>query len=542
MRSGWLGGIAAGLIVVLAVGNAYGSLTVNGRLLSTGSALRFDAGVLFVPLLAVAPELGIEITSRDGRWAARWSGGCGDLATWELRDFEGVAYATLDGLVARVGGVVRRVPGGAEVDVPSARVIEVAHHEGQLVVRFSRFAPALLSEMGGLPVVRFTNCGLGVAEAEVMFGPGDIATATLSTADGAACEVRVAFAEEAALSIQGIESENGYAVFFSPADTPAATWTVTLGCGVSFSESELTLDGAPARVEFVSIEAWRGRLDVRPLLPPAGIGTRAGLDEVLAETEATAVLTARSGGEPGLVVIDGVPFSLGQAGDPAVGIDVFDSLVALVPQPVLWAVSGATRIALEGIDRPIGTDEVIGYPAGYTGSVSRGFADRFCVVRVREGVVVSVLDALFVVADPSATLLVASGAARERIAWLAMGDRIEVTCDIDPSFHFVRNAWSVDGSLLSDGARLSAHREPATSWSVLGTDWQGGLFLLRASGATPLSEADILAVLAGLSTPTRDAVVLERGGTAGLALDLGNYHPRWGSSAPIVLALGVFLE
>jgi hypothetical protein len=542
MRSGWLGGIAAVLVAVAVACSAEGSLTVNGRSVSLRPAAQLEGSSILVPVLAFAPLLGIEASERDGCWSLRWSDGYDMLAAWDLRNIAGVAYTSLEGLVARVGGSLWRVGGSADVEVPSARVVGFGVRDGELMVQLDRFSPILVTEEGGFHVVRFPNCLLGVAETAAVFGPGDVGSAALAKADESSCEVRISFLEEAVLAVRRLESDSAYSVFFAPAETPSATLTTALESGISFFEGEISVDGRAARVACVVIDAWRGRLDVRPLLPPAGVGTQASLDEVMIAAGAVAALSSCSDSDLGLVVAEGVPFSLGEGGAEVLGFDIFGSPVALVSEPVAFADLGASRLPLDGINRPIGYDELIGYPAGYTGYIARGFPDRFLVARLRDGAVVSILDATFVVADPSATLLVASGAARGRLVGLSIGDRVSLLCDVDPGQRFISDALSVDGMLLWDGGILQTPWVPARTWSVVGTDWLGGFFFLRASGDSDLSDADLLALLAWLPARARDAVVLECGGVSALALDVAGYHPRWGGILPISLALGAFLK
>lgn len=136
---------------------------------------------------------------------------------------------------------------------------------------------------------------------------------------------------------------------------------------------------------------------------------------------AAVAISSRSGTEVGLVVIGGVPFSLDGSATFALGIEIPGSLVALTPEVIASAETSAARIALDGVARPVGYDELVGFPPGYTGSIARGFPERFAVVRIRGGVSVSILDEPSVVADPFAGLLVAVGDARALLAGPRLG-------------------------------------------------------------------------------------------------------------------------
>jgi hypothetical protein len=546
MRSGWLGGIAAGLIAVVLAVCVEGSVVVNGQPVLVGPSPRSDGDSLLVPVLSFAPFVGIEAVERDGRVALRWSGGRDDLAPEAIRWVSDVAYTSLDELVGRVGGTFRQAGDETSIDVPEARLIELSASGEDVVVRFDRFAPMLVAKAGGVDVVRFLDCRVEGVAASIVFGPQDVGRATLVATSGSVCELRISFLEEAALVVRRFEADGVYSVSLTPAPAPSDVSTTLLGDGLSFSDGEVAVGESTVALAYVRVDNWRDRLDVRPLLPPTGAGTQSPIDAAMASAGAAMALSSRSGADPGLVVIDGVPFSIEVEPSIALGFDVFGSVVAFIPQSRAFAVSSTTRIPLDGVDRPVGYDEIIGYPPGYTGSIARGFPDGFTIARIRDGVVVSILDESFVIADPSATLLVASGAARARLAGLAFGDRVDLVCEVDPERRFIYDALSMERVLVWDGQpQLPApdgERTEATSWSVVGTDWQGGFFFLTASGDGELTDRGILSLLATMPTTARTAVVLETDGAGALALDVGMFHVRWGSRAAVSVSLGAVLK
>jgi hypothetical protein len=546
MRSGWLGGVAAGLMVVVLASCVEGSVIVNGQLVSIDPSPRWDGVSLLVPVVSFAPFVGIEAVERDGRVALRWGGGRDDLAPERIRQISGVAYTPLDELVGRVGGTFRQAGDETSIDVPEARLIEILASGEDVVVRFDRFAPTFVTESRGVDVVRFFDCRVEGAEASVVFGPQDVGRATLVATSGTACELRVSFLEEAALAVRRFEADGVYSVFLTPALAPSVVSTTLVGNGFSFSDGEAAVGESAVALAYVRVDNWRACLDVRPLLPPTGAGTQSSVDEAMASSGAAVALSSRSGADPGLVVIDGVPFSVEAEPSLALGFDVFGSLVAFLPQGRTFAVSSTARIPLDGVDRPVGYDEIIGYPSGYTGSIARGFPDGFYIARIRDGIVVSILDESFVVADPSATLLVASGAARVRLAGLALGDRVDLVWEVDPEHRFVYDALSMERVLVWDGQpQLPApDGEPteAMSWSVVGTDWQGGFFFLTVSSDGELTDRGVLSLLATMPTSARTAVVLERGGAGALVLDVGTFHVQWGSRVAVSVSLGAVLK
>ncbi|MCX6100222.1 MAG: hypothetical protein NTV92_02120 [Candidatus Bipolaricaulota bacterium] len=443
MKSGWLGGMAVVLIVGALVSSAEGSLVINGRVIPLHPAPRSEGDSTWVPVLVFAPLVGIEPLERDGRLTLRWNGGCGELAAGELREISSVAYTSLDGLVRRVGGAVRRTGDDVIVDVPVAQLIELVAGGEELAVRLDGFAPTFVTRSNGVDVVRFANCRTDVGETTVVFGPGDVGRATLVATEGSTCEVRVAFLEEAALAVRRVETDGAYSVILAPSEVSSIVFTTALGDGLSLFEGDVAVGEALATVAYVWADAWRGRLDVRPVLPITGSGTQAPVDEAMAAAGASVAISSRSGGEVGLVVIGGVPFSLDGDASAALGFDILGSLVALAPEVAAFAATTSARIALDGVGRPVGYDELIGFPPGYAGNIARGFPDGFCVVRIRDGIVVSILDEPYVIADPSAALLVAAGASRARLAGLALGDRVDLVCEVGSERDFIEDALSI---------------------------------------------------------------------------------------------------
>lgn len=258
---------------------------------------------------------------------------------------------------------------------------------------------------------------------------------------------------------------------------------------------------------------------------------------VAAMTGAAIAIASRTGAETGVVVRDGVPWSLASSSPMALGFDVLGTPFPLVSDLVALAVTPAARLVLDGVNRPVGYDEVVACLPGYAGDIARGFPDGFRVVRVRDGVVVSILDEPFVVADPSATLLVAAGRARSRLDGVALGDQVELACETFPERRGVVDALSIDG-LLSWGGEPTSFATPAATWSVVGADWLGGFFFLSLCARVDVAAADVLAALALLSVRARDVVVLEQGGSASLAVHLASYQAKWGATADARVALG----
>lgn len=540
MKCGWLGGIAAVVFAAFLTCSGEGAFVVNGRVVALSPAARTEGGVTWVPVLAFCPLIGIDAVDRYGAVSLRWNGGRNELRPQESREIAGVTFASVDDLVSRVGGTVRREAGDTRIEVPVAQLVGLSAGVDGLTVRLDGFAPTSVLDSDGVHVVRFSNCRADPVDMSVTFGLADMGRATVVAAEGLACEIRVTFLEVAALAVNARDSGDGYTLLLSPSDTSAFVSEASLDAGFSCVEAQVTLGEVTADVACIRMDSWRHRIDIDPVLPAGGLGS-APLDELSTATGAVAAISSRSGSQVGVVVIDGVPYSLGSDTSPTLCFDVLDALVPIRSEFAAAVDVLTGRIPLDGIGRPIGYDELVGYPAGYAGTLVRGFPERFLVVRVRDGVVVSIQDEPFVVTEPSATLLIASGAARVRLSGLALGDRVNLICETVPERRMVTDALSIDGLLLWGGTPAIFPSTSAT-WSLAGADWQGGFFFLSILGTDVLSDRDIAVILDLLPMSVRDAAVLELGGAASLQLVLTDFHARWGRRDTISVGLGAFLR
>jgi len=537
MSGGWLAGVAAFLLLGSLPGDATAAFFVNGRAVSSSPLPQMDGTVTRVPLLAWAPLLGIEAVEGYGRVSLRWHGGRWDAVRSELPSVSGVAAASLDDLVQRVGGTVRRAGGDTWIEVPVARVDDLTADAAHLTLALSRFAPTSVSRVAGMNVIRFANCLAEGAEQSVTFGPGGVGRATLVPLDGVTCELRITFLEEAALAVRRIVSGSSYSLVIAPAEQDMVVSAVDLAPGIIGLEARCLLGGGEADVAVVTVGDWRSRVELMPLLSAESPGEVMSLARVAAMTGTAIAIASRTGAETGVVVRDGVPWSLAAASPMALGFDVLGTPFPLVSDLVAVAVTPAGRLALDGVNQPVGYDEVVACLPGYMGDIARGFPDGFRVVRVRDGAVVSILDEPFVVADPSATLLVASGRARSRLDGIALGDRVELACETSPERRGVVDALSIDG-LLVWGGEPTSFWAPAATWSVVGADWLGGFFFLSLCARVDVTAADVLVALALLSVHVRDVVVLEQGGSASMWVHLASYQAQWGYTADARVALG----
>ena len=452
-----------------------------------------------------------------------------------------MTFAPVDDLVSRVGGTVRREAGDTSIEAPVARLVELSAGVDGLTVRLDGFAPTSVLDSAGVYVVRLSNCRADLAEMSVTFGPADVGRATVVAAEGLACEIRVTFLEVAALAVNARDSGDDYTLLLSPSDTPALVSEAALGRRVLVRRSA----------------NHAGRNHGRRGVHSNGLVAKQDRHQPVPSGRETRECTARRD-------VDG---------DRSHGRDLVSKQSADRRRrdrrrPVLaWLgrlahavlrhprcaradslrVRGGSRCGLGAHTRSTGSAA----PSAMTNSSAtrpampaascEGFPERFLVVRIRDGVVVSILDEPFVVADPSATLLIASGAARVRLAGLALGDRVDLICETVPERRMVTDALSIDGLLLWGGVP-AAFSSTSMTWSLAGADWQGGFFFLSIVGTDALSGDDVAVILDLLPISLRDVAVLELGGAAALQLALTDFHAQWGRRDPISVGLGAFLR
>jgi hypothetical protein len=140
-----------------------------------------------------------------------------------------------------------------------------------------------------------------------------------------------------------------------------------------------------------------------------------------------------------------------------------------------------------------------------------GLADNFRVLKIKDGRVASVQVGPYLITDPGLDLLVARGSAGKRIGSLVVGDTVGFKLIVDQQENLLTNAVGGGTILYLDGNKVtpaeidrrdesSTLDSPAT-WTVLATDWQGGLiFMIVIDHRTGTKEAstgihDILNIL-----------------------------------------------
>lgn len=530
MRGGWIGKTAV-LSLLLFAATARGEeelLYLDGAPVSLQSpALRAEEGLL-VPLREFGFLVGVEV--RDGvdeTLSLQWQDGRRDIQVAGLPVVDGRRYVSLDWLVALAGGVLRRVGSATHVDVQPASMSEFDVSEERVVLRFDGFVPVevVAVDENGFHL-RFHHCDPPVTHRSVSLGGGPMTRVEARSIASGGVDVFVSLREVGALQVRRFETVGFYAVTIEVGVEPITESVTEIGEDVELHELEMILEAGSTRIAYERVEDWRTRYRVRPAHVLSALGNVASLSQIVRESAAEAGLGV--GSEVGLLVIDGVPLCL-PAGDVTVlGIDAFGRLSAFhAVSSVVLRVEGV-EVPIDDVNRPIRYGEAIAYPPGYCGEISQGVPGSFTVLKLRSDRVVSVYQGAFVDRDPTATLIVGSGEASARFVSISIGDDARLECHTEDGVEPLDNAVTIESVLIHDGLDVAAEEAdaPVRGWSLLATDWYGGLILLsiprneRSAGATI---DEVRSLLRSLPAPVRDAFVLDSGGPSSLVVQDRGY-------------------
>jgi hypothetical protein len=554
MNRGWQGGIFVGFVLLLSFSAfADSSLFVDGVSVSTVPPIRWDAGQAMVPIPQFGLLVGVQTVERDWGVTLHGCGGRRDLQTQDLEVAHDGTYVPLSTVLSVSDAVTHHVGDAVYIESAPAKLLDLSVDKSRVVLRFDRFVPMTVDSEAASVLLEFYGCSTTLPSRTVASSGGVISEARVLQKAGGLCDVTVDAQDEAALAIRRYESPGYYSVTIDFGAESRDASAALLPNGLLVEERLISATHGPARVDFAYLETWAEENALRPAVPDSGIGTGGPLLSLADSHSATACLGLEFAPPVGLVVADGVPLSVGDDTAFALGIDRFDHLVTFSPELSIYVDSPLGRIAVDGVSRPLGADEVVAYPGEYSGGICRGLPDTYRVVKLRDGVVVSAYDGSYVLPDRTATLIVASGAARGRLSTLVVGARATLACDPDATLRLVTEAVPAVSVLVRDGMSildsdgtpdlpLTVSASAPMAWTVLATDWQGGLILLvveRGALSSGLTAAEVADVVLGLPYSIRDAVILACGEEAALEYSDGASFELLGSASSVYLALAL---
>lgn len=543
MRGGWIGAfVASCLLLFAAVARGEGELLfVDGERITLAASRSSDEEGLLVPLREFGYLVGVEVSDgAGGTVILRWRSGRRTLQAAQLPVFEGRLFVSLEWLVELSGGVLRRLGSATYVETEPVSMSELDVSEDRTVLRFDGFVPVEIVAIDGASfLLRFHHCVAPFPHHSVVLGSGPMTRVEVQSTAADAMELSVTLREIGALRLRRFEAEGFFSVTVEVGSEPLDESVIEIGNDIRLHEAEVSLTAGSTRVAYVRIEDWRTRYRFRPAFAPSGLGGVASLDLMARESAAAAGIGVAC--DPELLVLDGVPYCLAAEDVNVLAFDAFGRLSDLRTSGTAVLNVEGSEIRLDGVNRPIRYGEAIAYPPGYTGEIAQGVPGAVVVLKLRSGRVVSVHQGAFVDQDPTATLIVASGEACSRFSGITLGDDALLECHTAsggegpaPVDEPLLDAVTIDFTLLQDGLDVAAddgETSSARAWSLIATDWHGGLTLLsicrdeRSAGATI---EEVRALLRGFPVPVQDAFVLNSGGSNSLLVRDRGYHELGG--------------
>lgn len=545
MRGGWIGFVGGSILLLLAAGvrGEEESLFLNGDLVRLEApGVRREAGFL-IPLREFGALVGVEVAVPvPGSFELRWSGGRLQTPAAELPSENGVAYASLDWLVGLAGGDVHRLGDDVFVTSEPSTLVDLDVNEDRIVLRFDAFVPVeVLAADGGSFRLRFHHCDPSFPYRAVVLADGPMTRVEARSCMPSGLELLVTLREGGVLRLTRFEATDSYAVTIEVGASPSIESVTAIAPDQELRELTLPLSGGTATVVSATVNAWRSTYRLRPGVSPSTPGALTGLTELAIGGSAKMAIGA--GADLGLLVIGGVPLSVTSEEETLLTSDAFGRLSPVSGTGrVVLRVEGAD-IPIDDVNRPVRYNEAIAFPPGYRGEMSVGATGGFTVLKLRAGQVVSIYQGTFVDQDSTATLIIASGEARARLANVRLGDAARLACYVGTSTSPIENALSIESVLLQDGVRRPSQPgrsdEESRAWSVVATDWHGGLIFLsirRGTGSAGATADEVIDLLARHDVPLKDAYVLDAGSSSSLLVTDRGLHPL-GDSSRVAVAL-----
>jgi len=538
MRGGLAGWIALVLILLpFAACGAGVSLFIDGEPAEFSSPIIVSEGTLYAPLAEFAPRLGAEaVRTPDGDAVKlRWDGGRGEFPSSRFPSFAGDLYVSVDWLVSLLGGAVHRIGEERHVETDVRMLVDLEATGEEVVLRFDGFVPQEIIAQDERTIrVRFFHCLMQISPRSIILAEGTMTRVEIASVEPEGCELTITLRAGGVLRVRRVAGVGFHSVSLRIGDEPYFETVTELSDRFTVHEVRTVLSGGEADIAYLTIDDWRRGYRLRPGISTGGVGEPCAISEIASACGATAAIAA--GSSLDLFVLSGLPYSLDSGSGGALGFDLFGRISVFPSSVSIVFHCDGERIPIDGVNRPISYGEAIVYSPGYTGEIARGIPGLFTVIKLRDGRVVSVYDGSFVSADPGAAFVVASGEARARFSSVFLGDRSEIqTYRLDDRSQVV-DAIGIVGVLFQDGDDLSASLKEGLeedfdrpmAWSIVCTDWYGGLILLsiaRDGASAGATLSDVSSSLRSLPVPVKDAFVLNVGRSGGLIYsDSGSYE------------------
>jgi len=558
MRGGAvLGGVAFLLFLVsLAVQGAV-QLHLNGEGVALDHPPIARGEELLVPLREFGLLLGAETATGADELTIRSPAGEESFPRDAFPIEDGVYYIPLSRLAELVGAEVHAIGDDVYVETTPVRLDSLDWDSHHVTVRFSAFSPYRMTSAAGRFVVTFHHVELGIAPLDVSVTGGPVRRVSLAPGRLGTAVLTVETTPGSVPATKRFTAPGFYSVTLSFDHRARSESQAEISPWITYHEITTDLGAGPVEIRYLYIEDWASHFKLAPAIPETGVGTLADLADLARAGGATAAINANfydtATNDPvGLLIVNGVILSSNYKRRAALGIDLFGRLTFFNPQVSIYLRTQAGKIAVDDVNRPITADGVVAFTPGYAGPMRTGIGgETFRVVKIKNDRVVSAYTAPYIAADPTAVVIVGTGAGRTRLAPIAVGDEASLEYTLDQGDPLITDAVSAGPLLISAGKdALNPQAEgfsPGSylvsgraARSVLAVDQLGGLILLvvtKGAASVGANFQDLLTILHGLSIPVRDAIAFDGGHSSSLVFkDRGTYR-EVGSGGKVAVGL-----
>ena len=563
MTRGWVGGVL--VLCILAVGFAVsgleGSVFVGGRPVTLVSKPVWKGTDLLVPLAEFGLLLGIETscTADDSAFLARSHSGKCLIDSADLESIDQILYIELEELAALVEATVHYIGKEVYVEAEPSCLFSIETSSEQMTARFDAFTPHVLVKKEPNEIhYRFHHCSLSAAPRRFTTTGGPIVSVELWTGPAGCVDLVIKVVADSPSQARYFQAPDFYSVTLQFDGREMEEKREQISENISCVEQQTDLGEGPVHIDRLQVDGWRDSFRLVPAIPESGIGTLSTLADMAEYYGAYAAVNAnpydrRTNSPRGLLIVEGVPLNYSCNCSAALGIDLLGRLAFLAPTAHLHLRYGTEMIPVDDVNRSIGTDELLVYTPGYAGPITTGISRPLRVVKVRNERIVAVQDTPYVVEDPSATLVVATGIARARLLDVVVGERINLEYRLDRGDFLVTSVISGDSLLIVDGEDVAALENGAIGLqpgpagelgarTVLATDYYGNLNMISVShgaGSVGASRDGLLDLLHDLPHKVKNAIAIGNGACSSLVV--GDTIPHRELSSGGQVAVGLFL-
>ena len=513
------------------------TLFLNGDRLDGLEQLNTSSGVK-VPLKEAARLFGARVDpGRDDGFIVEW--GKTDSFYVEprrLAESGSKRFIDLDFLVRRLGGKVDSRNGGRNVKIPPATLLSASARPEELLLSFSRYASFVKELEGeGKLRIKFFNVDRGDVSEQIDLPIGSSGIKDVRLLEGEKGELLVDLQYEKGMSskIKTSRGETGFSfqLDFEPGKKRGATPAppITEGQEFTFNRLELWSSGSSHTISYLKVSRWRDNYRLVPAIAGGELGRGQKLDRLVRDNLGVAGLNANffdpSTYYPvGLVVKDGKLLSKNWGNRAALGIDYFGRLKFFRPEVDLFLDTPGRRIAIDGLNRPPGGDELVVYTSEYGRDLPSTSGAIYLKLEAGEVNYRASVPPGSLAGEEA--LVIATGSSRVKLDGLSRGDESEYNWDMEPFVPLLRGAVSAGPLLIKNGRNaLALEAEDFTRGSglvqsnarrsVLATTNDGEiLFLVISNGGIGLDELPSLLLESGLNI--ENAIAFDGGSSAGL--------------------------